>query len=105
MTNASEERNSWSMTPGNMTPESVSAAVTAEAELSGTDWKVTQKGLAHVTPIVAGMSKAEESGEIWEMGWGARCYGYSIFLWGGVLFLGDPPPPHQELVVFCLVSG
>lgn len=25
--------------------------------LHGSDWKLTQKGLAHVTPIVAGMSK------------------------------------------------
>eukprot|EP00434_Breviolum_minutum_P036944 symbB.v1.2.032746.t1/scaffold3968.1/size47252/1 len=28
--------------------------------LHGSDWKLTQKGLAHVTPIVAGMSKKHE---------------------------------------------
>lgn len=29
--------------------------------LHGSDWKLTQKGLAHVTPIVAGMSKVRMS--------------------------------------------
>ncbi|CAJ1426984.1 unnamed protein product [Effrenium voratum] len=60
--------NSAMLKEGGTTPAMAERDSVRQAELSGTDWKVTQKGLAHVTPIVAGMSKAEESGEIGEMG-------------------------------------
>ncbi|CAJ1387049.1 unnamed protein product [Effrenium voratum] len=55
--------NSAMLKEGGTTPAMAERDSVRQAELSGTDWKVTQKGLAHVTPIVAGMSKAEESRE------------------------------------------